>query len=33
MAKRFQIARPSELPAVECPCGEARRAFLDDADG
>jgi mannose-6-phosphate isomerase-like protein (cupin superfamily) len=33
MSKRFQIARPAELPAVECPCGETRRAFLDDADG
>jgi mannose-6-phosphate isomerase-like protein (cupin superfamily) len=33
MAKRFQITRPSELPAVECPCGQSRRAFLDDSDG
>jgi mannose-6-phosphate isomerase-like protein (cupin superfamily) len=33
MSKRFQIARPAELPAVECPCGETRRAFLDDVDG
>jgi mannose-6-phosphate isomerase-like protein (cupin superfamily) len=33
MSKRFQIARPAELPAVDCPCGETRRAFLDDADG
>jgi mannose-6-phosphate isomerase-like protein (cupin superfamily) len=33
MAKRFQIARPAELPAVECPCGQSRRAFLDEADG
>ncbi len=33
MAQRFEIARPSELPAVACPCGEARRAFVDDADG
>ena len=33
MPKLFEIARPSELPAVECPCGEARRAFVDDADG
>ena len=32
MAKRFQISRPAELPAVACPCGESRRAFLDDAD-
>jgi mannose-6-phosphate isomerase-like protein (cupin superfamily) len=33
MPKRFQITRPAELPAVECPCGESRRAFLDEADG
>jgi quercetin dioxygenase-like cupin family protein len=33
MDKRFRISRPSELPAVECPCGEARRAFVDDPDG
>ena len=33
MSKRFQIARPAELPAVECPCGETRRAFVDDVDG
>ena len=33
MPKRFQIARPAELPAVECPCGESRRAFLGEADG
>lgn len=33
MPKRFKIARPSELPAIECPCGETRRAFLDDSDG
>jgi mannose-6-phosphate isomerase-like protein (cupin superfamily) len=32
MAKRFQIARVEELPAVDCPCGEARRAFVDDPD-
>ena len=33
MVTRFQISRLSELPAVECPCGEARRAFVDDPDG
>ena len=32
MSKRFQIARPADLPAVECPCGETRRAFVDDPD-
>ena len=33
MPKRFQITRPSELPPVACPCGESRRAFVDDPDG
>jgi mannose-6-phosphate isomerase-like protein (cupin superfamily) len=33
MSKRFQIARPAELPGIQCPCGETRRAFLDDPDG
>lgn len=33
MTARFVIARPAELPAVHCPCGETRRAFVDDADG
>ena len=33
MPKRYKIERPVELPAVECPCGESRRAFLDEADG
>jgi mannose-6-phosphate isomerase-like protein (cupin superfamily) len=33
MPKRFQISRPAELPAVECPCGESRRAFLEESDG
>jgi mannose-6-phosphate isomerase-like protein (cupin superfamily) len=32
MPKRFAIARLQELPPVECPCGQARRAFVDDAD-
>ncbi len=32
MQTLFQIARPAEIPAVECPCGETRRAFVDDAD-
>jgi mannose-6-phosphate isomerase-like protein (cupin superfamily) len=30
--KLFQISRPAELPAIECPCGETRRAFVDDPD-
>jgi mannose-6-phosphate isomerase-like protein (cupin superfamily) len=33
MPKRFQIARPADLPATGCPCGETRRAFMEDADG
>lgn len=33
MPKRFQIARPAELPAIECPCGQSRRAFVDEAGG
>jgi mannose-6-phosphate isomerase-like protein (cupin superfamily) len=32
-AKRFVVARPAELSPIPCPCGEARRAFLDDPDG
>jgi mannose-6-phosphate isomerase-like protein (cupin superfamily) len=33
MSERFQIARPADLPAIKCPCGETRRAFVDDPDG
>jgi mannose-6-phosphate isomerase-like protein (cupin superfamily) len=33
MPKRFQVARPNELPGIKCPCGETRRAFVDDSDG
>jgi mannose-6-phosphate isomerase-like protein (cupin superfamily) len=29
---KFQIVRPADLPAVACPCGETRRAFVDDPD-
>jgi mannose-6-phosphate isomerase-like protein (cupin superfamily) len=32
MPNRYQISRPAEMPAVECPCGETRRAFVDDSD-
>ena len=32
-AKRFHISRPAELPAVDCPCGAARRAFVQESDG
>jgi mannose-6-phosphate isomerase-like protein (cupin superfamily) len=33
MPNRFQISRPADLPAVECPCGESHRAFLEESDG
>lgn len=33
MTPRFQIARPEDIDPVDCPCGETRRAFIDDADG
>src|SRR5262245_54385954 len=33
MPKSFHISRPSELPAIECPCGETRRAFVEESDG
>ncbi len=29
---RFQLARLSEIVSVPCPCGEARRAFVDEPD-
>lgn len=32
MTNRFQISRVADLPGVECPCGETRRAFVDDPD-
>jgi mannose-6-phosphate isomerase-like protein (cupin superfamily) len=33
MLQRYHIARVNELPVVACPCGQARRAFVDDPDG
>ena len=27
---RFQIARLDEIPATPCPCGSAKRAFMND---
>jgi mannose-6-phosphate isomerase-like protein (cupin superfamily) len=33
MLKRFQIARPADLPGIACPCGETHRAFVDDPGG
>jgi mannose-6-phosphate isomerase-like protein (cupin superfamily) len=32
-SQRYQIATPAELPPIACPCGETRRAFVDDPDG
>ncbi len=29
---RFHIARLNEIEPVPCPCGQARRAFLDDPE-
>ena len=29
---RFQISQMEQLPATDCPCGQARRAFIDDPD-
>src|SRR5881392_266393 len=33
MSKLFQIARPTDQQGIKCPCGESRRAFVDDVDG
>jgi mannose-6-phosphate isomerase-like protein (cupin superfamily) len=33
MPNRFAIARLAELRPVECPCGQARRAFVEESDG
>jgi len=33
MAASYHIAKPENLEAVRCPCGWAKRAFLDDPDG
>src|SRR5262245_3817953 len=32
-SQRYQIVHAAALPAVHCPCGETRRAFLDDSGG
>lgn len=29
---RFAVSRVTELPPIACPCGETRRAFIDDPD-
>lgn len=30
--RRFEVADFSQIPGVPCPCGTARRAFMDVAD-
>lgn len=32
MPKRFQIARVADQPPISCPCGQARRAFVDEPE-
>jgi len=32
-AKRFEAVRLADIPATPCPCGSAKRAFVDDEDG
>lgn len=32
MPERYVLTRVGELPPVECPCGQTRRAFLDDPE-
>jgi mannose-6-phosphate isomerase-like protein (cupin superfamily) len=32
MSRRFQIARVANLPPIACPCGQARRAFVDEPE-
>ena len=32
MSPRYVIERLADLSPVECPCGQARRAFLDESD-
>ena len=29
---RYELARPGDLPPVDCPCGQTRRAFVDDPE-
>jgi mannose-6-phosphate isomerase-like protein (cupin superfamily) len=33
MPNRFAITRLADVPAVVCPCGQARRAFAAESDG
>jgi mannose-6-phosphate isomerase-like protein (cupin superfamily) len=32
-SQAFQIVNVAELTPVECPCGETRRAFVEDLNG
>ena len=32
MSQRYLVANMNAVSPVECPCGQARRAFLDDVD-
>jgi mannose-6-phosphate isomerase-like protein (cupin superfamily) len=32
MTKRFEIEHVADIRPVACPCGQARRAFVDDPD-
>ncbi len=31
--KRYRVASLSEIPPVECPCGQTRRAFAESTEG
>lgn len=33
MPKQFEIVHPAELLPIDCPCGQTRRAFVNDTDG
>jgi len=32
IGKRFQLTRLAEIPPTPCPCGQSRRAFLNEAN-
>lgn len=32
MNHRYQLVHFDQVPPLDCPCGTARRAFVDDAD-
>ena len=33
VGEKFSIARLDEIPSTPCPCGQSKRAFMDDPDG